>query len=147
MVMLVPAAFPDGSSARRSRGSSLGSGRDPQHAQHRRLQGFAQFLVSQVGQIGQALRDEEQDAEGEPLGAGGVIAEQQDVGTLGQRYLLAVQLVSLRRRLSSGWAECGYVNCCRVAGLPAGQRVDRVDVDEAVAFPEGPGGLVGAVAG
>jgi hypothetical protein len=49
--------------------------------------------------------------------------------------------------MSTGRAECGYVNCRRVAGLPAGQRVDRVDVDEAVAFPEGPGGLVGAIAG
>jgi hypothetical protein len=49
--------------------------------------------------------------------------------------------------LSSGRADCGHVYCRRVAGLPAGQRVDRVDVDEAVAFPEGPGGLVGAVAG
>ena len=37
---------------------------------------FAQFPVGQVGQIGQALRDEEQDAEGEPLGAGGFFAEQ-----------------------------------------------------------------------
>jgi ABC-2 type transport system ATP-binding protein len=49
--------------------------------------------------------------------------------------------------LSSGRAECGDVDCGRVAGRPAGQRVDRVDVDEAVAFPEGPGGFVGAVAG
>jgi hypothetical protein len=49
--------------------------------------------------------------------------------------------------LSSGWADGGYVDCCRVAGRPAGQWVDRVDLDEAVAFPEGPGGLVGAVAG
>jgi hypothetical protein len=38
MVMLIPAAFPDGSSARRFRGPSLAS---PQHAQDRRLQGFA----------------------------------------------------------------------------------------------------------
>lgn len=38
---------------------------------------------------------------------------------------------------SSGWAECGHVDCCRVAGRPIGQRVDRVDVNEAVAsgFP------------
>ena len=46
------------------------SGRDPQHAQYRRLQGLAEFFVGQVGQVTQALRDEEQDVEGEPLGAG-----------------------------------------------------------------------------
>src|ERR1019366_6931484 len=45
--------------------------RDPQHAQDRGLQGFAQFLVGQVGQLGQALRDEEEGAEGEQLGGGG----------------------------------------------------------------------------
>jgi hypothetical protein len=35
----------------------------------------------------------------------------------------------------------------RIARLPAGQRVDRVDVDEAVAIPERARCLVGAVAG
>src|SRR6266704_651009 len=49
--------------------------------------------------------------------------------------------------LSPGGAERGDVDGRRIAGFPAGQRVDGVDVDEAVAFPEGPGGLVGAVAG
>src|SRR6266704_5849955 len=48
---------------------------------------------------------------------------------------------------SAGRADRGDVDRGRIAGLPAGQRVDRVDVDEAVALPEGPGGLVGAVTG
>src|SRR6266702_7555056 len=48
---------------------------------------------------------------------------------------------------SAGRADRGDVDRGRIAGLPVGQRVDHVDVDEAVAFPEGPGGLVGAVAG
>src|SRR4029453_18761955 len=48
---------------------------------------------------------------------------------------------------SAGRADRGDVDRGRIAGLPVGQRVDRVDVDEAVALPEGPGGLVGAVAG
>ena len=56
--------------------------------------GLFAFLVHQVGQIGQALRDEERDIEGESLGAGGVIAEEpggviaeeQGESMLGQRY-------------------------------------------------------------
>ena len=57
------------------------------------------------------------------------------------------QAPRLTRGPLSGRAECGHVDGGRVAGRPVGQRVDRVDVDEAVAFPEGPGGFVGAVAG
>jgi len=52
-----------------------------------------------------------------------------------------------RRGMSTSWAECSYVNCRRAARLPARQRVDRVEVDKAIAFPEGPRGFVGAVAG
>ena len=54
-----------------------------------------QLLVGQVGQIGQALRDEEQDAEGEPLGAGGFFAEEHGEGPLGQRYFLPSSLFRL----------------------------------------------------
>jgi hypothetical protein len=55
-------------------------GRGPQNAQHGRSQSFAQFLVGQVDQIGQALRDEEHGVECEPLGAGRLIAEEQGEG-------------------------------------------------------------------
>src|SRR5262249_38709037 len=61
-----------------------GPGRDPQHVQHHCLQGFAQLLVGQVDQIGQALRDEECGAGRESLGAGRVIAEDQGEATLAQ---------------------------------------------------------------
>ena len=57
-----------------------GPGRDPRYAQHRRVEGFAQFIVGQVGQIGQGLGDEEHGVEGQSLGAGGVVAEYQGEG-------------------------------------------------------------------
>ena len=44
-----------------------GIGRDPQHAQHRRPQGFAELGVGQVGQIRQGFWGEEHGVEGEPL--------------------------------------------------------------------------------
>src|SRR5215472_4443527 len=66
------------------RGLLPGAGRDAQEVQQHRLQGFAQFLVGQVDQVGQALRDEERGAAREPLGAGRVIAEDQGEATLAQ---------------------------------------------------------------
>src|SRR5690348_16631381 len=49
--------------------------------------------------------------------------------------------------LSPGRTQGGDVDGGGIARLPARQRVDRVDLDEAVALPEGPGGLVRLVAG
>src|SRR5215467_6628742 len=43
--------------------------------------------------------------------------------------------------------ERGYVQCAWITRLPAGQRVDSVDLHEAPALPERLRGLVGAVAG
>ena len=61
-----------------------GAGRDAQQVQQHRLQGVAQLLVGQVGQVGQAFGDEERGAGREPLGAGRVIAEDQGEATLAQ---------------------------------------------------------------
>ena len=66
-------------------GGDLPDPNDPQQVQHHCLQGFAQLLVGQVDQVGQALRDEERGAGREPLGAGRVIAEDQGETTLTQR--------------------------------------------------------------
>src|SRR2546430_690202 len=60
-------------------------GRYPEHMEHHRLQGFAQFLVGQVHQVGQAVGDEEHGAGRESLGAGRVIAVKQGEATLAQR--------------------------------------------------------------
>jgi len=62
------------------------------------VQGFAQLLVGQVGQIGQALRDEEQDAEGEPLGAGGLSPK----STVRARWASVTFLPSSLFRLAAG---------------------------------------------
>src|SRR2546421_150922 len=67
------------------RGLLPGPGRYPEHMEHHRLQGFAQFLVGQVHQVGQAVGDEEHGAGREPLGAGRVIAVKQGEATLAQR--------------------------------------------------------------
>src|SRR5712692_338328 len=50
----------------------------------------------------------------------------------------------IRRALPRG-SQGGDVDGRWVARLPPGQRVDRIDLDEAPAFPEGPGDLVGRV--
>src|SRR5689334_8787659 len=49
--------------------------------------------------------------------------------------------------LSPGRTQGRDVDRGGIARLPAGQRVDRVDLDEAVPVPEGLGGLVRLVAG
>jgi hypothetical protein len=63
---------------------------------------LAQFLIGQVGQLGQQLRDEEEQAEGEPLSAVGVIAVEQGQRPPGQGVFRAIQIVPLGGGIGSG---------------------------------------------
>lgn len=56
---------------------ALRSGRDPEYAQHHRPQGLAQFLVGQVRQLRQEFGYRRHGPDGEPLRAGGAVAEDQ----------------------------------------------------------------------
>lgn len=75
--------------------AALRSGRDPEYAQHRRPQRLAQFLVGQVRQLRQEFRDGRHGPDGEPLRAGGAVAEDQGDDAPAHRERLLVELFPL----------------------------------------------------
>lgn len=74
---------------------ALRSGRDPEDVQHRRPQGLAQFLVGQVRQLRQEFGDGRHGPDGEPLRAGGAVAEDQGDDAPAHRERLLVELFPL----------------------------------------------------
>lgn len=74
---------------------ALRSGRDPEYTQHRRPQRLAQFLVGQVRQLRQEFRDRRHGSDGEPLRAGGAVAEDQGDDAPAHRERLLVELFPL----------------------------------------------------
>ena len=74
---------------------ALRSGRDPEYTQHRRPQRLAQFLVGQVRQLRQEFGDRRHGSDGEPLRAGGAVAEDQGDDAPAHRERLLVELFPL----------------------------------------------------